>query len=383
MKKFRILFFLFTNIKTGAGTEKSLYYYLKYADTNKFEITVLQTNLMPGGQRLSNSDLKEIQNKATFVEVKYYSDFFSSVKNKTFHYLFNLIAMPILFKILKITKYRKILHNIGQLDAIYLFDNNSSYIFPNSAFIIGSNHTAFDNLNSMGQKIFAKLMALHFIFPNIKAIHLFPHNMIFKKYFGILKLMPVNNGVDTDVYHPEEHTNKNIKILFVGRLEESKGIFMVLKVYNAVKEKIPLELFIVGSGTLETEVEKFAELDSNIHYYKHVSENDLAQIYRSCDIFFNPTLWDVLPLVVIEALASGLKVLTTNILYNAYHDFLRFNVIKFVDYDEVLMSEALICLIKGKIDKFTIYKYMEQNYSWKNISYQLFNSILNVVDRNK
>jgi len=72
MGKMRVLFVLFTNMKTGAGTEKTLYYYLKYVDTNRFDITVLQTDLMPGGQRLPDKDLEAIRGKARFVTVHDY-----------------------------------------------------------------------------------------------------------------------------------------------------------------------------------------------------------------------------------------------------------------------------------------------------------------------
>ena len=95
-KKFKILFFLFTNIKTGAGTEKSLYYYLKYVDTTKFDIIVLHTNLMPGGQRLNDSDLEIIKNKAKLIEIKDYGVFFIPIKNKYPYYFFSLFILPLL-----------------------------------------------------------------------------------------------------------------------------------------------------------------------------------------------------------------------------------------------------------------------------------------------
>ena len=383
MNKFKILFVLFTNIKTGAGTEKSLYYYLKYADTTKFDITVLQTNLLPGGQRLNDSDLEIIKNKAKFIQIKDYRDLFGSIRNKYFYYLFNIFILPILFKILKFTKYRKTLKKLNNYNAIYLFDNYYSTLFSRKSIVIGSNHCAFDNPNSFRQKLFAKLISLHLVYPSINAMHLFPQNLSLKKYFGNKLLIGLSNGVDTDLYYPQNNKNSKTKILFVGRLEESKGILMVLKAYNSIKKIFPAELIIVGSGNLEADVNKVSINDDNVKHFKHLSENDLAMIYRSCDIFLYPTQGDSYSLVVLEALSSGLKVVTTNILYQIYNDFIKYNVIRFVDFDEKSLIEAVIDIKDKDIDKNAIHNYIEKNYSWKIISENLFNSIYNISIKKK
>ena len=382
MDKLKVLFVLFTNIKTGAGTEKSLYYYLKYADTTKFDITVLHTNLMPGGQRLSDADLEIIKDKAKFIEIKDYRDLFGSIKNKYFYYIFNIFILPILFKILRLTKYRKILKKFSNYDVVYLFDNYYSSLFSRKSIVIGSNHCAFDNPNSFRQKLFAKLISLRLIFPSISAMHLFPQNVSLKGYFGNKPIILLSNGVDTNLYYPQNNKNLRTRILFVGRLEESKSISMVLKVYNSIKEMFPAELIIVGSGNLEAEVDNVCNSDSNVKHFKHLSENDLAMVNRSCDIFLYPTQGDTFALVVVEALSSGLKVVTTNILYNTYKDFIRYNVIEFVDFDEKLLIDALIDIKDKEIDKKAIHSYVERNYSWKTISQKLFNSIYNISTNN-
>ena len=381
--KLKILFVLFTNIKTGAGTEKSLYYYLKYADTTKFDITVLHTNLMPGGQRLSDSDLEIVKDKAKFIEIKDYIDFFGSIMNRYFYYIFNLLILPILFEILRLTKYRKILKKFENYNAVYLFDNYYSSLFSRKSIIIGSNHCAFDNPNSLRQNLFAKLISLRLIYPSIGAMHLFPQNVSLKRYFGNKPIILLSNGVDTDLYYPQNNQNSRTRILFVGRLEESKGILMVLKVYDGIKKIFPAELIIVGSGNLETEVDKVCINDSNVKHFKHLSEKDLAIVYRSCDILLYPTQADSYPLVVLEALSSGLKVVTANFLYRIYDDFIKYNAIKFVDFDEKSLIDALIDMKDKDIDKNVIHYYIEKNYSWKIISEKLFDRIHNMSIKEK
>jgi len=49
-----------------------------------------------------------------------------------------------------------------------------------------------------------------------------------------------------------EISKEKIKILFVERLEIYKSVLMVLNVYKHLKARIPLELTVVGSGSLES-----------------------------------------------------------------------------------------------------------------------------------
>ena len=382
MDKYKVLFVLFRNIKSGAGTEKTLYYYLKYADTSKFDITVLQTDLMPGGQRLSDSDLEIIKGKVKFIDTKDFLYPYEFIKSKYFNFLFNFSGLPLLFKILKYTKYKEFI-KLDDYNAVYLFDNYYSYLFSRKSIVIGSNHVAFDNPNSFRNKLSVKLISLHLLFPSISALHLFPYNVSLKRYFGEKPLIVLSNGVDTNLYYPQTNNNSSTKILFVGRLDLEKGILMLLKIYSIIKKMFRVELIIVGSGSLEAEVDKVCVKDNSVKHLKYLTEIELTNIYRSCDIFFNPTKFDTYSLVVLEALSSGLKVVTTNILYNVYNDFIKYDAIRFVDFDEKQLIEALVDIKDKNIDKNEIHNYIEKNYSWKTISERLFNSIYNISLKRK
>ena len=379
MERYLILFVLFTNIKTGAGTEKSLYNYLKYADTSKFDITVLQTNRIQGGQRLNDSDLDLIKDKVNFIETEDYISPYKFINSKYFKYLFDFFGLYVLFKILRFVKYK----NLDVYDAVYLFDNYYSYLFSHKSIVIGSNHCAFDDPNSFRQKLSARLISLNMLFPSISAFHLFPQNISLERYLGRTPLIKLSNGVNPDLYFPQNNHNLKTKILFVGRLEQTKGVLMVLKIYESIKKIFQAELIIVGSGSLEEEVDKACIDDNSIKHFKNLTENDLANIYRSCDILLNPTTFDNYPLVVLEALSSGLKVVTTNLLYNVYSDFIKFDVIRFANFDEKQLIEALIDIKDKNIDKNVIHDYIEKNYSWKVVSERLFDSMNNICIKKK
>ena len=241
MERYLILFVLFTNIKTGAGTEKSLYNYLKYADTSKFDITVLQTNRIQGGQRLNDSDLDLIKDKVNFIETEDYISPYKFINSKYFKYLFDFFGLYVLFKILRFVKYKKII-NLDVYDVVYLFDNYYSYLFSRKSIVIGSNHCAFDDPNSFKQKLSARLISLNMLFPSISAFHLFPQNISLERYLGRTPLIKLSNGVNPDLYFPQNNHNLKTKILFVGRLEQTKGVLMVLKIYESIKKYSKLNL---------------------------------------------------------------------------------------------------------------------------------------------
>jgi|GEM_PF-6982271 len=198
MEKMRVLFVLFTNIKTGAGTEKTLYYYLKYADTNRFDITVLQTDFMPVGQMLPDKDLEAIRGKASFVTIHDYLAS-SGLLNWRLQ-IFSPIILTLFFRILKATKYKSAMKILGQFDVIYVFMNPYSYMFSPGDLVVLSNQCSFGDFHNLMTRIDAKLISLHILHPWAKAVHLFPHNAEGKRWFSGMPVILLPNGVDTDVF---------------------------------------------------------------------------------------------------------------------------------------------------------------------------------------
>ncbi|MGC8558991.1 MAG: glycosyltransferase family 4 protein, partial [Nitrososphaeria archaeon] len=290
------------------------------------------------------------------------------------NYFINLIIRPLMLKILSLTLYRKNLKNLGKFDIIYVFNNYHSYLFGLSESIIGSNHI------HLGHKLFLKLISFNILFPNIKAMHLFPHNLNYAKYLGRKKIISIPNGVDTNLFYPNVNYNQNkLRILFVARLEREKGVDMVLEVYKSLG--LDSELYIVGNGTLKDKVDNFAKNNQSVHSLGIVSENELAEIYRNCDIFLYPTQSDQFPLVIMEALASGLKVITTKLLESVYNEFEQFNAIRFCSYNKEELISAIKEMSKVKIEKVALKSYIDKKYSWEQVSKKLFAAILQISQK--
>jgi glycosyltransferase involved in cell wall biosynthesis len=101
------------------------------------------------------------------------------------------------------------------------------------------------------------------------------------------------------------HANP-VKILFVGGDLERKGGLVLLKAFRALRHLRP-ELHLVTKNRLAPEPSVFIynNLDAN--------SQPLKDLYHTCDIFALPTFGDCLPMVLSEAGASGMAIISTNV----------------------------------------------------------------------
>jgi glycosyltransferase involved in cell wall biosynthesis len=94
---------------------------------------------------------------------------------------------------------------------------------------------------------------------------------------------------------------KHPQLLFVGRLEEYKGVQFILQ---AMREIPDVSLLVVGEGSYRRQLEGLADrLD--VHFAGF--QPDPSRFYKDSTIFINPSLGpEGLPLVSLEAMAHGL-----------------------------------------------------------------------------
>lgn len=97
-----------------------------------------------------------------------------------------------------------------------------------------------------------------------------------------------------------------VKILFVGGNLERKGGLVLLEAFRALRD-LGLELHLVTKDHLAPEPGVFVynNLDAN--------SQPLKDLYHSCDIFALPTFGDCLPMVLSEAGASAMAIISTNV----------------------------------------------------------------------
>lgn len=138
------------------------------------------------------------------------------------------------------------------------------------------------------------------------------------------RIQVIYNGIHPDKYLLEntQDIRNELNILpdspligFVGQLDERKGIDNLLPAFKKVTQEIPAAvLLMVGTGVMQQRIETFIvqnRLERNIRLVGF--RNDIQNIMRTIDLLVLPSWWEGFGIVIIEAMAAGKPVITTNV----------------------------------------------------------------------
>lgn len=135
-------------------------------------------------------------------------------------------------------------------------------------------------------------------------------------------------GVDLNKFYPDEEIRYHFRqkehidgrtfiLLSVCELIPRKNVISVIRAIHSMKEKMMLgdfQYWICGNGRqlqwLRKKVVKLG-LDTVIYFWGH--REDVADFYRAADLFILPSKQEGLPVVLMEAMASGLPVVASDI----------------------------------------------------------------------
>jgi glycosyltransferase involved in cell wall biosynthesis len=126
------------------------------------------------------------------------------------------------------------------------------------------------------------------------------------------KIAVIPPGVDPTLWQrPTSHTDSTspVKILFVGGNLQRKGGLLLLEVFRCLQELTPqaVELHLVTHDDVPAEKGVF------VYHGLQPNSPELIRLYHASDIFCLPTYGDCLPMVLSEAGAASLPVISTRI----------------------------------------------------------------------
>jgi phosphatidyl-myo-inositol alpha-mannosyltransferase len=140
------------------------------------------------------------------------------------------------------------------------------------------------------------------------------------RYFpGEYRIIP--NGVDLEHFQTaepyEELRDGTLNILFVGRLEERKGLIHLLKAYHRLrKRRVDARLLVVGDGPKRREYKRFVGLRSirDVEFLGRVSDDEKVRYFASADVYCAPnTGQESFGIVLLEAMAAGVPIVASDI----------------------------------------------------------------------
>jgi glycosyltransferase involved in cell wall biosynthesis len=129
----------------------------------------------------------------------------------------------------------------------------------------------------------------------------------------------IHNSVDVELFSPD--TNKSVVrdvILFTGRLTAAKGINVISKAIPKVLRLFPDALFVfVGPGNSELYQRQLRLLGvpaRNFLFTGYLKEtSDLVRYYNASSVYLAPSLYENLPIRVLEAMSCGVPVVASNV----------------------------------------------------------------------
>lgn len=131
------------------------------------------------------------------------------------------------------------------------------------------------------------------------------------------KLHVVHCAVDPGEFHQVEHAGEGRRLLFVGRLASVKGLPVLLEAVARLRERHPaIELVVIGDGAERPELERAAArlgLDGNVRFLGYRSQEEIRRQLVDADVFVLPSFAEGVPAVLMEALASGVPAVATNV----------------------------------------------------------------------
>ncbi len=139
-------------------------------------------------------------------------------------------------------------------------------------------------------------------------------------------VMPLGRRDDRPAFRRTRPADAPLRILFVSRLERRKGVDVLLPVAVRLVRRHPdVEVVLAGKDTDNTELgESYTaafrrehgrdrDVTSRVRFTGWLSEEELGQAYADADVFCLPARYESLGLVVIEAMAFGLPIVTSSV----------------------------------------------------------------------
>ncbi|KJG11073.1 hypothetical protein UA38_09775 [Photobacterium kishitanii] len=126
------------------------------------------------------------------------------------------------------------------------------------------------------------------------------------------KITVIYNPVSTSVYK-KENIEKDIDVLFVGRISKQKGLPYLVSVIDGIVSKKQAKVCIVGKGVLEDELDKELsnlEKKHNIEILRVRSTDDVNGYYNRSKSTILTSLYEGYPNVLAESLTAGTPVVS-------------------------------------------------------------------------
>jgi glycosyltransferase involved in cell wall biosynthesis len=133
---------------------------------------------------------------------------------------------------------------------------------------------------------------------------------------GVTDVLAISCGIEASKFANATPTsNKQPRILFLGRLDYEKHIHNVLSAVALLPKNLNTQVEIVGDGgerkALEAQAEQLG-ISEQVKFLGHISEQELPKAYERATLFAMPSIAELQSIATMEAMASGRPVVAAD-----------------------------------------------------------------------
>lgn len=201
------------------------------------------------------------------------------------------------------------------------------------------------------------------------------------------KIVVIPNGINVnefDINYPKDVCREKLGlpldgsiILFFGNIVPYKGPDVLVKAMPRIVKDVPdTELVFAGKGVMRDELEKLSVklgVEKNVKFAGFVGDSLKPLYYRAADVFCLPSVMstEVFPLVLLEASASGLPMVVSDL--DTFKCIIEdgYNGLFTKRRDEENLADAIIYLLENEGVREKMGKNARKkvkNYSWDNMA---------------
>jgi glycosyltransferase involved in cell wall biosynthesis len=190
----------------------------------------------------------------------------------------------------------------------------------------------------------------------------------------------IPNGVDIELFYPRKIIQNQINstffhkpsILYTGRLDYRKGLHVLLRSLPLILKKVPqAQLLVVGDGYMQhflNLMKNYLNIQENVKFLGYLPNKTLPELYNLSDVFVFPSTSEAFGISLLEAMATEMPVVASNV--GGISDIIEdgVNGILFKSGDERELAKAVLNMfsnpIRAKVFGKMARKKVEEIYSW-------------------
>lgn len=172
-------------------------------------------------------------------------------------------------------------------------------------------HTAFRNLLHKPYRLLGKMIFSRA--DSVICVSEYEKELVESDFKVAAKTVKIPNGINLKEFEnlkqrrksPAEKTGREKTLLYVGRLEEYKGVQYIIQ---SLPELQDFRLKIVGKGPYEAELRSVAKslgVERRVEWLKDLSRKELLKCYANADVFLMLSSHEAYGITVAESLAAG------------------------------------------------------------------------------